>query len=147
MVSIIPCLIPEGIAKTIISSSLKYKILLLNNTYDRETTGFHSATDYVSAIVTACHDSLRASHTPLQATETTTWTQFVSHVVYLRECEVHIDVADLKRRGIECVGVWAGKEGVFEADILERVLRGIYSGRGGGLQRRATVQNWPIVKE
>jgi hypothetical protein len=71
----------------------------------------------------------------------------VTHVVYLRECPVHVDVAELKKSGIECVGVWAGREGVFEADVLERVLGGICAGRGGGLQRRATVHNWPIVKE
>ena len=56
-------------------------------------------------------------------------------------------MAELKKRGIECVGVWPGREAVFEADVLEWVLGGICSGRGGGLQRRATVQNWPIVKE
>src|SRR2546423_1424897 len=144
--SIIPFLNPKGIAATIISSPLKHKILLLNNTPDRETTGFTSATDYVAAIVTACHDSLRASHTPLQAIESGTWNQFVTHVVYLREGKVHVDIAELKKRGIECVGVWAGREGEFEAGVLERVLGGICSGRGG-LQRRATVQNWPIAKE
>ena len=71
----------------------------------------------------------------------------MTHVVYLRGSAVHVDVAELKKRGIECVGIWAGREAVFEADILERVLGGICAGRGGGLQRRATVQNWPIVKE
>jgi len=72
----------------------------------------------------------------------------VTHVVYLREGKVHVDIAELKKRGIECVGVWAGgREGEFEAGVLERVLGGICSGRGGGLQRRATVQNWPIAKE
>lgn len=151
---------------------MKFKIFLLNNSHDRETTGFNSATDYIQAIVNACEDSLSATNSTIApesrtntlstATESTTnstmtiesetspqktelWTQYVTHLVYLRGCQIHVDPSELKKKGIECVGVWPGREGiVYEANVLERVLTGIYSGRGGGLQRRATVQNWPI---
>ena len=121
---------------------MTFKILLLNNSYDRETTGFTSATDYIHAIIQSCHDSLVASGTE---SSTDVWTQYITHVVYLRGCEIQIDVSELKKRGIECVGVWPGREGmIYESKVLERVLTGICSGRGGVLQRRATVQNWPI---
>lgn len=142
--SIVPCLIPKGIAKAITEArNMKFKILLLNNSYDRETTGFNSAADYIQAIVNACHDSLRASETaPLNAE---VWTEYVTHLVYLKGCEIHVDVTELKNRGIECIGIWSSLEGMlYEPNVLERVLIGICSGRGGGLQRRATVNN-PIL--
>ena len=161
--SIIPCLIPKGIAKAIIeSTNMKFKILLLNNSHDRETTGFTSATDYIQAIITACQNSLTASSTETTTANTTalslsteidpsSWTQYITHLVYLRGCAIQIDVSELKKKGIECVGIWSPSSGkgdsnnmVYESNVLERVLMGICSGRGGGLQRRATVQNWPI---
>jgi hypothetical protein len=126
-------LIPRGIAKAILHGP-KYKILLLNNSHDRETTGFETAGDYIQAIVDACAD--------LNSDTAQPWSTFVTHLVYLRECGIQVDVAELKKHGVDCVGVWAGTQGgVYDAGILERVLSGICSGRGGGLQRRATVQN------
>lgn len=122
---------------------MKFKIFLLNKSHDRETTGFASATDYIEAIVNACHDSLHASGIDYDPNEA--WTKYVTHLVYLRECHIDVDMADLRRRGLECVGIWAGIDGVYEADVLERVLTGICLGRSGGKQRRATVQNWPIL--
>ena len=134
---IVPCLVPKGIAKAMTeSTTLKFKILLLNNSFDRETTAFTSATDYIKAIIKAC------TH-PHQ--DNRPWTHYVTHLVYLRGSKIPVDTADLKARGIECVGIWPAQDGmVYDAGILERVLTGICSGRGGGLQRRATVQNWPI---
>jgi hypothetical protein len=122
---------------------MKFKIFLLNSLHDRETTGFTSATDYIQAIITACHDSLSASGD--DPAEGESWTQYVTHLVYLRGCRISVDPSELKKRGIECVRIWPGRDGmVYESNALERVLTGICSGRGGGLQRRATVQNWPI---
>jgi len=121
---------------------MKFKILLLNNTHDRETTGFVSATDYVEAVVNACHDSLGDS----AADRTESWSEYVTHLVYLRGCEIPVDVADLKKRGIECRSVLpagSGLEGmVYDPNVLERVLSGIV--KGMGLQRRATVQDFPV---
>lgn len=122
---------------------MKFKILLLNNSHDRETTGFTSAADYIQAIVNACDESLRVSG--LELAQESAWTEYVTHLVYLRGCVINVDVLELKKIGIECVGVWPGKDGmVYESSVLERVLIGICSGRGGGLQRRATVHNWPF---
>ena len=119
---------------------MKFKILLLNKSHDRETTGFESAVDYIHAIVTACHNSLGASGADISED---VWNHYVTHLVYLRGCEIQVNTSELKERGIECVGVWPGREGiVYESNVLERVLMGICSGRrGGSLQRRATVQN------
>jgi hypothetical protein len=122
---------------------MKFKILLLNNSYDRETTGFKSATDYIQAIANACCDSPRTSETPMFINEP--WTEYITHLVYLKGCEIHVDITELKNQGIECIGIWPGREGMlYEPNILERVLIGICSGRGGSLQRRATVNN-PIL--
>jgi len=69
-------------------------------------------------------------------------------MVYLRGCEITVDTLELKGKGIECVGVWSPQtEGtVYESGILGRVLTRICSGRSG-LQRRATVQNYPIRQQ
>lgn len=92
----------------------------------------------MQAIVDACMDSLEASGETFG--ETVPWTAFVTHLVYLRDGGISVDVAELKKRGVECIGIWPGDGGVYDAGVLERVLNGICSGRGGGLQRRATVQ-------
>jgi hypothetical protein len=52
---------------------------------------------------------------------------------------------ELREKGVECVGVLpVGKEMIYDPRVLERVLNGICSGRGSGLQRRATIQNWSV---
>jgi len=141
--SIVPCLLPKGIASAITTLSdrgAKFKILLLNNSNDRETTGFESATDYVKAIVDACHSSLQAEGKSISSESS--WSDYVTHLIYLRDCPIPIDAIQLKERGVECVGVLpVGKKMVFEPRSLERVLSGVCSGRGSGLQRRATIQN------
>jgi len=132
--SIIPCLIPKGVAKTILQAKMRFKIFLLNNGNDRETSGFTSAIDYVSAIVDACNDSLRASG--MQAPEN--WTQYVTHLVYLRGCAIEVDVFEFKKRGIECIGI-RPDDMVYDSKALERVLMGLCHGPRA-LQRRASVQ-------
>jgi hypothetical protein len=133
-------LIPKGVAIAVKASTMKFKILLLNNSHDRETTGFTSATDYVHAIVQACQDSLPAS-LPLSYFP---WNEFLTHVIYLRGSEIKVDILELRSKGIECVGIWPmeGKM-VYDASVLERVLAGICSGKGAGLKRRATIQSLP----
>ena len=117
--------------------------MLLNNSNDRETTGFQSATDYVKAIVDACHSSIQADR---QQSSTPIWSDYITHLVYLRDCSIPVNVMELRERGVECVGILpaAGKKMVYDPSVLERVLNGICSGRGSGLQRRATIQNWSI---
>ena len=135
-------MIPKGVAKTILEAkSMRFKILLLNNANDRETSGFDSATDYIQAIVDACNDSLRASRVE-DATED--WTQYVTHLVYLRGSSIKVDVFELKERGIECIGIRPDKDDlVYDAKGLERVLMGLcYGSTAVGLQRRASVQNY-----
>ncbi|KAI7864357.1 hypothetical protein BDF14DRAFT_1835586 [Spinellus fusiger] len=55
--SILPCLILRGVGKAIAASEcLKYKILILNGTRDRETEGY-AAMDYIGAITNALNES------------------------------------------------------------------------------------------
>ena len=119
---------------------MRFKILLLNNAHDRETTGFTSANDYVEAIVHACYESSGETNAA------NSWTQYVTHLIYLHGCKIEVDVDDLRRKGIECCAVLPagpGPEGmVYEPNVLERVLNGIC--KASGLKRRVTVQNFPV---
>jgi hypothetical protein len=126
LMSIIPCLLPQGVSPAI--RGVKTKILLLNASNDRETTDFTSATDYISAIVNACSpDAI--------------WTEYVTHVVYLRDGAVPVHTEELRQRGVECVGVMStgGMGRGYDIGVLEKVLAGICGGHTG-LNRRATMQ-------
>jgi hypothetical protein len=68
------------------------------------------------------------------------WSDYVTHLVYLRECSIPVDALELKEKGVECIGVLSvGKEMVYDPRSLERVLSGLCAGRGSGHQRRATI--------
>ncbi|KAI8371587.1 uncharacterized protein BYT42DRAFT_580787 [Radiomyces spectabilis] len=55
--SILPCLILRGVGNVVAKSpSLKYKILILNGTQDRETDGY-SAMDFIGTITNALNES------------------------------------------------------------------------------------------
>ncbi|SPO35430.1 uncharacterized protein PSFLO_00901 [Pseudozyma flocculosa] len=98
--SLIPCLILRGVGTHIATSStLRYKILLLNTIHDRETHNL-SACDFISAITA----SLNRIDVPGQETR---WkpSQFVSHLVYFQEGQIHIDTKALQQQGIACVKV------------------------------------------
>lgn len=101
--SIIPCLVLRPVGDLIANehARIRNKILLLNSTEDRETTGYE-AVDFVDALTAACRRS------------SSTWTgigavaagggrsreieprDVVTHVVYVRNGHIRVDEAQLR---------------------------------------------------
>ncbi|KZW01979.1 UPF0052-domain-containing protein [Exidia glandulosa HHB12029] len=120
--SIIPCLALRGVAHTIASSNtLRSKVLLLNSRNDRETTDY-TAVDYLTAMVRTLNesDAKVASARPPSA--------YVTHLVYLANSAVTVDVRAIEALGVRCVCVH-GKEhdadGVprFDTDAVHEALQ------------------------
>ncbi|KAI8138177.1 hypothetical protein BJV82DRAFT_697883 [Fennellomyces sp. T-0311] len=151
--SIMPCLILRRVGLTINNSpSLKYKILILNGTNDRETGGY-SAVDFIQAITEALnqskwvdtkpgfyddkeeyegyplpiekpcqHVALRAKH--LQSPPSA----FITHMIYLTQSRVRVDVEEITSLGIKCVPVVAPGD-AYTAESLHGALLQIISQR------------------
>ncbi|ODQ50056.1 UPF0052-domain-containing protein [Saitoella complicata NRRL Y-17804] len=154
--SIIPTLVVRGVGRRIKERDVP-KVLLLNSTPDRETGGM-TATDFLRAIVRACLESQLADTgivpvtVSLATIDSTPWSSYITHVVYLRESRVRVDVGEIRGRGVECIGIGGRKrrEGwVFEGEGLGMVLdvvcgggrngHGEEGGNGGGRGARGVV--------
>lgn len=98
MTSIVPVLILKGVGRAIAAAKNK-KILLLNGSHDRETFGM-SATDFVETIVKLATYSLNEKNP-----QPPKWTTFVTHLIYLTDLEIEVDVEALNKKGIVCVAV------------------------------------------
>lgn len=102
--SLIPSLALRGVATSIAHSpSLRYKILLLNTTNDRETPGY-TALDFVRAIGHALNMSDRP-HEEEGQEEGYKPRDFITHIVYYPRGEVVLDRDKVEAMGIECVAV------------------------------------------
>lgn len=121
--SLVPCLALRGVAKAIKDSpSLRYKILLLNSTHDRETAGL-DAIDFVNVIYRALLLYPRhhvGSYDP---------SNFVTHVVYFEEGAVKVDEARLTEMNITCVRLPTSSPGKdppkFNEENVKRALHDI----------------------
>ena len=105
--SIFPCLILKGVGEAIASSrTLKYKILILNGSLDRETGptwNARTATDFVAAIARACEES----RGELGYASRETWGQYVTHMVHLEgEGTPKVDKRQLAQAGVQCIRVY-----------------------------------------
>ncbi|KAL4244481.1 CofD-like domain superfamily protein [Abortiporus biennis] len=105
--SIVPCLALRGVACSIARSrSLRAKVLLLNAQNDRETDGY-TAVDYISTIVRTLNTAY--SSKPYgglgQAATTYPVSAFVTHLVYLKDTLVEVDVDEITTLGVSCVEV------------------------------------------
>lgn len=90
--SIVPCLALRGVGEAIVTStSLRARILFCNSTLDRETPGY-TALDFVEAIRSACSASYGEGG-PARRWDAR---EVVSHVVYIEEGEVQVDVGALQ---------------------------------------------------
>lgn len=160
--SIVPCLILRDVGKVIGGSSssslsssnlgggsgsagVKYKILILNGSLDRETRAAgkeFSAKDFVAAIADACVSS-RSSLTlspqeagTLNAREEE-YKDYVSHVIHLQgEGTPRVEKEELSRLGIECVKTYGRKtesddgDGgmIYDGKALGQALEAIIGG-------------------
>jgi hypothetical protein len=141
--SIIPCLVLRDVGETIAASSMRFKILILNGSLDRETRsegmGF-GAKDFVKAIADAC-DSSRGKKGE--------WREYVTHVIHLHgEGTPKVEKQELAENGIECVKIYGRRhEGgagmIYDGMALTQALEAILGRRDprGEKSRRNTVES------
>ncbi len=128
--SIVPCLILRGVGEAIANPSIRYKVLILNGSLDRETGPEpFTATDFVSAIARACLESRGVIGRPSKREELKT---YVTHLIHLEgDGAPKVDTKGLREDGIECVRVYGRRvdgekglrydpKGLFQA--LEAIL-------------------------
>lgn len=154
--SIIPCLILRSVGSKIANSpNLKYKILILNGSLDRETRAVgkdFTAKDFVAAIADACASS-RGNADGKGSVSEDSWREYVSHVVYLQgEGTPRVEKEELGRLGVECVRIYGRKKGdggeeggdggmIYDGTALGQALEAIIGGvkRTPGVSRRNTL--------
>ncbi|KAF6069065.1 hypothetical protein FOB64_001787 [Candida albicans] len=120
MTSIVPIIILKGIGKAILQNECKRKILLLNGCLDRETFGM-TASDFIRVIVSSAEYSINSHANGLAAKYE--WNRFITHLVYMEDSSIDVDVDYLTSKGVTCVKV-AKVEGTnyFDLKSLENVL-------------------------
>lgn len=121
--SIVPCLILRHVGNTIAhSSSLRKKILLLNGSNDRETSDY-DAMDFIQTITAALNQSrnIDARHAFYETCDTTSGlatppfpeyefnpyspSSFITHLIYLDNSAIPVDVKAIESLGIKCVSI------------------------------------------
>jgi 2-phospho-L-lactate transferase/gluconeogenesis factor (CofD/UPF0052 family) len=112
--SIIPSLILRGVGDAVASASIRFKILILNSTLDRETgphSNPYSATDFVAAIARAC----AYSRGFVGAVAKHEFRGYVTHVIHLAGPGTpRVDREELAGLGIECIRLYGrSAEGGF----------------------------------
>ncbi|KAI4937539.1 uncharacterized protein J4E92_002270 [Alternaria infectoria] len=107
--SIIPSLVLKGIGEAISNPAIRYKILILNSTIDRETgpsSNPYSALDFIAAIAKACEDS-KSVFGPLEKSQ---YKKYVTHIIHLQGPGTPaVDRDELKSIGIEPIRVYGKK--------------------------------------
>ncbi|KAG6857669.1 hypothetical protein H0H87_010238 [Tephrocybe sp. NHM501043] len=126
--SIIPCLALRGVAAGIArSSTLRAKILLLNAANDRETEGY-TAADYIHAMTRTLNGTYQSQPYGLGNANTTyPISAFLTHMIYLTDTSVKVDVGRITGLGVKCVEI-AGTNGhttSFNAELVERAIQHI----------------------
>jgi len=129
--SIIPCLALQGVGGAIASSSsLKFKVLLLNSSNDRETKGYN-AVDYVQALAMTLWKDLKTYAIESQGVQKshqfqTSVSSFVTHVVYLSKCEIEVDKGMLQNLGVKCLEI-RSTNSLFDTNAVYVALNQIQS--------------------
>ncbi|KAI9317163.1 hypothetical protein BX666DRAFT_1857579 [Dichotomocladium elegans] len=110
--SIAPCLILRGIGKSIVQSAhLKAKIMILNGYNDRETEGY-TAIDFIEAITQSLNQSrwIEDAIAPFSLPPS----KFITHMIYLSNSRIPVDVPRIEKLGIQCIKVDAPTESVTD---------------------------------
>ncbi|KAI9456906.1 UPF0052-domain-containing protein [Russula earlei] len=120
--SIIPCLALRGVASAIaLSPTLRAKVLFLNAKNDRETEGY-TAVDYILAIARTLNARYQVEPYglgPDNAATTYPVSTFVTHLVYLRGCAVHLDAGLIRELGVNCVEVESDARGADDIPLYD----------------------------
>lgn len=132
MTSIVPVIILRGIGRAIANDlnlnnevKPKQKILLLNGCHDRETFGMDAA-DFIRVIFDLAIYSLQKSKYPENRINDLKWTDIITHLIYMTDSKIEVDVEYLTLQGIKCVEVDKIENSDFyELKSLEENLREI----------------------
>ncbi|KAI7872640.1 hypothetical protein BDF14DRAFT_1715995 [Spinellus fusiger] len=150
--SIVPCLVLRNVGNTIAQSpNLKYKVFLLNGTNDRETDGY-TALDFITTITSALNESQRidARRAFYHSSSSTLGSPpyyyppfpdhlffpsppsaFVTHLIYLNNSSIHVDVHAMQKLGIQCISIQGTcsdhGEAIYDEAILTEALQHIVS--------------------
>ncbi|KAI9795693.1 MAG: hypothetical protein M1833_006862 [Piccolia ochrophora] len=142
--SILPCLILRGVGDAIVSSNIRFKILILNGSLDRETRSSktdYTALDFVGAIARAGAESRGFFG---QAPDRHEWKRYVTHVVHLEgEGAPKVDAAELRRLRIECLRVYGRRDGKgmrYDGTALAQALEAILGRSNADKGRRMTLE-------
>ncbi|CAO3677600.1 unnamed protein product [Rhizopus microsporus] len=156
--SLIPSLVLRNIGNAIAQSqSLKYKIVLLNGSNDRETCDY-TALDFIYAITNALNESQRIdarrafydhpehyNSSNNNSTDASTVNSictppssyppfpdhlfypssistFITHMIYLDNTTIHVDVEAIERLGIRCIPIKGSLSDTGEPIYLESAL-------------------------
>lgn len=125
--SIVPSLVLKGIGAALENPAIKYKILILNSTIDRETgpsTNPYSALDFVAALAKACEESKYGagsansnsnstsnSTSGSAAVDKSKYSNYVTHIIHLTGPGTPaVNKEELKVLGIEAIRVYGRRE-------------------------------------
>lgn len=149
--SVIPSLILRDVGDAVGDPSIRFKILILNGSLDRETkaVGFSfGAKEFVKAIADACYSSQSgAGKEPVKERE---YKRYVTHVIHLQgEGTPRVEREELGNLGVECVRIYgrkndSGEGSLYDGNALRGALEAILGGarrekKGDGLSRRNTL--------
>ncbi|KAH8600060.1 hypothetical protein B0O99DRAFT_649476 [Bisporella sp. PMI_857] len=136
--SLIPSLVVRGVGDAIAGPAIRYKILILNGSLDRETrsaaSGDFSGTDFVEAIAKATGREVR---------------DVVTHLIYLHgEGTPRVDKEALSTKGVECVRIYGRRDEngmIYDGNALVGALEAILGSprrkEKGEKSRRNTVDD------
>ncbi|GAA5934987.1 hypothetical protein JCM3775_004669 [Rhodotorula graminis] len=127
--SIVPCVALRPVGELIargVGGRLRYKVLLLNATEDRETPAY-AAGDFVRALTDACARSFDGGGPGEGGQVRCVPRDVVTHVVWVRNGQVEVDERELVALGIESVAVGPTADGLFSDDVVREALGRIFS--------------------
>ncbi|KAF4634334.1 hypothetical protein G7Y89_g3781 [Cudoniella acicularis] len=142
--SVIPSLILRGVGNAIRAGNVRFKILILNGSLDRETRAAgdeeFGARDFIAAIGKACQGSEKE-------VDEGAWKEYVTHVIHLQgEGTPRVEKEELGRLGVESVRIYGrrneGGEGmIYDGTALGQALEAIIGRRDprGDKLRRNTL--------
>ncbi|RDW94760.1 hypothetical protein BP5796_00523 [Coleophoma crateriformis] len=136
--SIIPCLILRDVGDAIAAANVRFKILILNGSIDRETGPAHApygAKDFIAAVAGACWSSRGLKGVP----SAERYKEFVTHVVHLQgEGTPRVEKDELTELGIETVRLYGRRGGggmVYDGAALAQALAAIVGRRDPRMDR------------
>ncbi|KAF1943797.1 UPF0052-domain-containing protein [Clathrospora elynae] len=141
--SIVPSLVLKGVGEAISNPAIRYKILILNSTIDRETgpsSNPYSALDFVAAIAKAGEESKGIAGTPAKSK----YRSYVTHLIHLQGSGTPaVNKEELKSLGIEATKVYGRKnegESFFRYDE-KGLIQALQATVGKGDQRTPSRRN------